>query len=294
MQNRNSRNSLALALLASAGLALAACGGESSTGELSVQLTDAPVDDATAVVIEVNGVTVHGPGGQKEFGFDTPRSIDLLDLTGNTAEILIDNEVVTAGQYQWMRLDVDAGPSTMDSYIELEDGSRHSLVIPSEEQTGLKVNVPFTVPAGGTADFTIDFDVRKSVHEPGTSSIDYVLRPTLRLVDNAEVGSIAGTVDAALVTTECDPAVYLYSGSDITPDDVDANEPDPVTSAIPEMNADTGNFDYTIGFVTEGEYTVTYTCDAGIDEPDTDDDMTFSHTQNVSVTAGETTSVDFQ
>ena len=64
-------------------------------------------------------------------------------------------------------------------------------------QSGLKLNRGFDVPAGGSADFTIDFDLHKSVHMTGSGS--YMLRPTLRMVDNIMVGSISGTVGASLV-----------------------------------------------------------------------------------------------
>jgi hypothetical protein len=63
-------------------------------------------------------------------------------------------------------------------------GVCHELTIPSEVKTGLKLNRGFVVPAGGSANFTIDFDLRKSVHLP-MSGTDYLLRPTLRLADNA-------------------------------------------------------------------------------------------------------------
>jgi hypothetical protein len=47
------------------------------------------------------------------------------------------------------------------------------------------------------------------------------MRPTLRIVDDAEVGAIAGNVDSALVTDGCLPKVYVFSGSGVTPDDIE-------------------------------------------------------------------------
>jgi hypothetical protein len=74
----------------------------------------------------------------------------------------------------------------------VQGGAGHELTIPSGMQSGLKLNRGFDVPAGGSADFTIDFDLHKSVHMTGSGS--YMLRPTLRMVDNIMVGSISGTV----------------------------------------------------------------------------------------------------
>jgi hypothetical protein len=180
-----------------------------------------------------------------------------------------------------------------DSYIDLEDGSRHELEVPSGAQTGLKLNTGFVVPAGGSADFTLDFDLRKSVHEPMNDGGPFLLRPTLRIVDNVEVGSIAGTVDAALVPEGCAPAVYAFSGAGVTPDDVDGTDPEPVSSAMPVLNAATSHYDYTIGFLSAGPYTVTFTCDADADDPAASDDLVFTGTQDATVVADETTTVDF-
>ena len=47
------------------------------------------------------------------------------------------------------------------------------------------------------------------------------MRPTLRIVDDADVGAIAGHVDSALVTEECLPKVYVFSGAGVTPDDIE-------------------------------------------------------------------------
>ena len=41
------------------------------------------------------------------------------------------------------------------------------------------------------------------------------------MVDNANVGAIAGLVDAGLVTPECMPKVYVFSGANIVPDDIE-------------------------------------------------------------------------
>ena len=273
---------------------VAACGNDSDTGRLNLAVTDAPVDNATAVVVEFTGVELHGPAGTQAITFETPRDIDLLALTGGASESLLDSIELPAGNYQWLRLMVNAERLVADSYIDLEDGSRHSLHVPSGAEAGLRLVSGFTVPAGGTADFTIDFDLRKSVHEPQDALGDYLLRPALRIVDNTQTGSVSGTVGNTLVASECSPVVYLFAGADTTPDDEDANAPNPITSAIPALNANTGNFDYEIGFVLAGNYTATFSCDAELDDPATDDAMAFSGMQNVTVVAGAAAIADFQ
>jgi len=281
----------AAALLA----ALAGCSDDSGTGKLTLGVTDAPVDNATAVVVQFTGVEVKpADGSAHSFDFTAPRQIDLLALTGTDSELLLDEVEVPSGRYNWVRLKVDANEDGItDSYIDLTDGSRHELEIPSGDETGLKLLSGFVVPNGGAASFTLDFDLRKSVHEPMDAGDSFKLRPTLRIVDNARAGAIGGTVDAALVVTGCSPAVYVFSGSGVTPDDVDAIAPEPLTTALVELNVASGQYEYTAGFLPEGAYTVTFTCNAAADNPETSDTLTFTGTQNATVVADQTTTVNF-
>lgn len=283
-------------LFASVALALTACKSDNDdpdTGTLSVDVTDAPVDNAEAVVVQFTGIEIQGPGGRESFDFDSPKTIDLLELTGDESLELLPETELTAGQYQWMRLKVNAERGVTDSYIDI-DSARYSLFVPSGSQSGLKLNRPFVIAAGGLTDFTIDFDLRKSIHEPQDAAEDYYLRPTLRIVDNAEVGHINGMIDPNLINAEgCtdSSAVYLFEGADAEVDDVDAIEPEPITTGLVEVNND-GDYVYEIGFVLAGEYTLGFTCEAANDDPEVDDVINFT-TSNVTVTADSTVTVDF-
>ena len=160
-----------VSMLGSAGLALAlsACPADGpGTGRLSLAVTDAPVDGATAVVVEFTGVEVKPADAEAlSFDFDTPRQIDLLALSGHDSEALLQDVEVRAGRYEWVRLKVNAvADGVDDSYIDLKDGTRHELYVPSGAQTGLKLNGGFVVPRDASASFTVDFDLRQSVHEP--------------------------------------------------------------------------------------------------------------------------------
>lgn len=291
-------------------LGLVACGGgsdsnepELTTGALSVALTDAPVDSARMVLVQFTGLTIQSSNGEKESlplsgdsqtcqdwlggvepsptpeGGNTVRCVELKELQGTQSTSLLDGEFLTAGDYSWMRLDVDAERGVMDSIIVLNDGSEESLYIPSGSETGLKLNSGFTVLAGGIHDFVIDFDLRKSVNDPQGFS-DYRLRPSLRLVDLAESGNIKGTVDTALLTaegctgdinTESGFAVYIYEGADPILGD-EGSDNAPLTSASVSYNADSGMYEYTAGFLAPGEYTAVFSCQATEDLPEVADD----------------------
>jgi Domain of unknown function (DUF4382) len=303
--------------LAGAMLTIAGCGGGGAgdgagTGTLSLQITDGPVETAEHVYVQFSGLELQAADGQRitlhycEDPMDATKVVvsdtacattaaskqfDLLALTGGEADFLLPDFTLPAGRYNWIRLTVDTD-DLFDSYIVV-NGMNHELTIPSGAETGLKLNRGFVVPAGGSADFTIDFDLRKSVHFTGTDPAtgEYMLRPTLRLADNSMTGAITGTVHQSLVPAGCTPAVYVYEGSGVTPDDIDTdpNTPDPLTTATVKL--DNGTYVYKAAFLEAGDYTVAYTCDAGADDPTTNDVLTFADTTTDADTGFDTVTV---
>ena len=279
------------------------------TGTFSLNITDAPVDGATEVVVQFSGVTLKSAGGEDiEFLFDDPattevetKTIDLLKLQGTLSQPLLESVEIPAGDYSQIRLHVNAEfDSVMDSFITLSDGGQEELRVPSGSQSGLKLNTPFSVDASTSeAVYTIDFDLRKSIVNP-KGQPGYLLKPSLRLVQNLDIGSISGTVDASLVTAaDCTGgnAVYAFAGFDATVDDI-GSASEPLTSAL--VNLDTVNgYVYELGFMHAREYTLAFTCQADqdfdiddADDPDgnADDNILFSAPINVTVEAGQETS----
>jgi hypothetical protein len=278
----------AAALVAAAALiALAGCGGGndsgSQAGTLRLGITDSPVDQVSAVVVQFTGVELKPKGGPAfSRDFAAPKSIELLSLQGVNREMLLENESVPAGEYEWLRLKVNVDPDVRDSYVTLADGDCE-MRIPSGSETGLKLIRGFTVGVGAVTDFTLDFDLRKSLIEPPGQASDattcggrvFQLKPVVRMVDNLQVGAIGGAIDPSLLGTEAcvnSPVtpgnVYLFgpvaAGTDpatVVPDDVDgiaADGADPLASArVSDMD-----YTYTIGYVPPGKYVVAYTCDA--------------------------------
>lgn len=298
-------------------VSLSACGGSSgggsagvgansgsvSSGSLSLGITDAPVDEASRVIVEFTGLQIQPSVGERiSYDFDIPRQIDLLALNGGGSELLLDKVKIAAGHYDWIRLNVNAECDIDDSYIDINN-VKYPLWIPSGGHSGLKLVRGFDVPEGGSAHFTIDFDLRKAVKYPqgkGTCAGNYKLRPAqaLRMVDNAKSGSIAGVVygivDALLINDgSCTGgnSVYVFEGHNVVPDDVDGINPDPVTSAMVELDA-SGLYKYRAAFLSAGDYTVAFTCQAK-DDDDADNNIDFWSYANVTVFAGEETVLHF-
>jgi uncharacterized protein DUF4382 len=289
-------------------LGLAACsgggGGSNDTGQLSLGITDAPVDDASSVVVQFSGVAFKRAGAEAERVQNlspSPRQLDLLQYQNGHAVLLLDGVTLPAGDYQWIRLMVDNEPGVRDSYVVLTGGEECELRVPSGAESGLKLNRGFTLPADGSVALTIDFDLRKSVHAPpgqhGSTEActqGYLLRPTLRIVNNSEVGAIAGNVDSELVPEGCLPKVYVFSGSGVTPDDIEeasGADADPlVVASVAVQNGSTA-YPYRAAFLPAGPYTVAFTC--GDDDATADDTLTFTGTQNVTVQTNLISTADF-
>ena len=317
-----SNNKSISVLVSLAAFALTSCGGGGGgggagpgpgTGTVSIALTDAAVDNVTEVWVEFDGITFKPANGeQDEYTFDA-RAIDLLALTNGKIEILYEQEI-PAGNYNWMKLAVNADfDEIFDSYVVEDGGGQVELRIPPDR---LKLGNGFVVTANGTSAFVIEWNLRMGLTDP-VGQQGYKLQPSLRITDMTDYGTIAGTVDPALLppidesctsdtNTGDGNVVYVYEGADITPDDVDGIDPDPIATADVRLNLDDedpnfGNHEYMVPFLSPGDYTVAFTCQ-GIDDvmPDpeqpeleVDDDIAFTAGVNATVVDDETTIVDF-
>lgn len=288
------KKALAMAILAAPIAVMNGCGGDNSTAgtatnsvPFSLALTDGPVDSATAVVIELTGVSIKPRGAEAiVVEFETPRSIDLLQLQDGAVTDLINGLELEPGDYDGIHLQINAvKDEVLDSYVELEDGTTVELELQGKGEHGLHITKPFTLVEGEPAEFTIDFDLRKSLLERD----GYVgLKPHLHLVHNHHAGHLHGDLDAALVADMCaDPsvelgAVYVFSGADATPADVNGSESDPVASALVKLSPK-GEYHYHVGFLEAGEYTVAYTCDADSDSPEEVNELSFAVLEPVTI-----------
>lgn len=267
--------------------------GGDQNGFLSLSITDAPIDGATEVWVQFDSVALKPTSDSDTItlSFDPPMNINLLALQGQNSVQMLVNETLPAGNYDWLRLVITAtNDGALDSYIKLDDGSVHELDVPSGNEAGLKIIGGLEVIANTLTSMTIDFDLRKSIVM--TSTGDYILIPVLKLVNDAETGSITGAVKLSTLTdpgcSDTDPstgnAIYLYDDFNVTPDDVDNIGIEPVASALLALNKTTGEYEYSFGFIPLGKYTATFTCQADLDDPANDDNITFSNTKNVNLT----------
>lgn len=263
---------------------------------MNLSVGDAPIDSAEKVVVVFTGVELTSDSGNPvTITFPSPKTIDLLNDSG-TASAHLFSEPIPAGTYGQIRLMVIADGDPSNSYIVLSDGSMHGLKVPSGSETGLKLVSGFTVPASGVVDYTIDFDLRKAVVCPPGQSPACFLKPAERLVNNTTVGNIQGQIKSML-PSGCTPGVYLYSGAVTRPEDMNSSAPatdtnQPIASKAPVATS-TPPYYYQFTFLTPGDYTVAFTCQAAMDNPDqADTSVILTPVATTMVTANATQTVD--
>ena len=160
--------------------------GETTTGTVSLSLTDAPINAAnvTAVNITVNDVQflqdTDGDGEGEVVsaeGFEGPKKINLLQLANGLTASLGDI-VIPTGHVSQIRLILDApergnaAPVNPGCSIEFSDQPSETLFIPSGGSSGFKLTGAFDVPSERKrCRVTIDFDVRKSIVSTGGSGV---------------------------------------------------------------------------------------------------------------------------
>jgi hypothetical protein len=278
-------------------------GGGSGTGTLSLSIMDAPVYDVTQVWVTFTGVSLkpQGSGPAIDIDFAAPVSVDLLSLTADNAETLLDTYSVPAGSYNWLELHVNAEhDGTFDSYAVLQNGGVEEIEveIPSG---GLRLVSGLTITADQETSFLIDWNLHEGLVDPvGLQGL--FLRPALRVIDMTKYGTLSGTVAMThVVAAGCTSdlnldvgnEIYIYSGLNATADDFDATDPQPVATAAVTQNQ-TGDYVYKT-LLSPGDYTVAFTCQAIDDLPGTDEAIVFVQPTNANATLadGQTLSIDF-
>lgn len=287
-------------LLCSVMLGLVACGDNSSdsSSQLTLRLTDAPVVGVESLVINLDYIELKPQGGKaftvevsgvdEDMQTTDTAAIDLLDLQGSASTVLLDNIQVPSGKYEWLRLHLDA---TTPAQLTTVGGGLFDLTIPSGDNTGLKLHSPFILPANGSADFVLDFDVAKSLVEDNKG---YKLRPTIRIIDQVQAGHVSGSVDSNLLTdcAETQASVYVFDGSDAALVDINLTQgTGPVASALVKYDAENTAYGFEVGYLLAGDYTLHLLC--AVDNPESTEALSSLVSQNVSVEAKQNTQADF-
>lgn len=305
-----------LLLLAAFGCA-AGCSGGSSTGSpgsesatLSISLMDAPVDDVREVNVEITAIWIKSADEDMppfELPLENaPVTVDLLELTDENAAVLVDGALIDAGAYEWLAMDVNAEiDNDYDSFVVTTVEEWKEIFVPSGR---VRLVDGFEVEANEAVQLLFDWDLRKGlVYPPGLGG-GFILKPAFRIIDVTEFGTLSGEILVNTVTNganDCNSdnlvenydignVVYVFEGSDVVPDDIDENAPEPLATADATLSgADPTVYEFRT-LLPFGDYTVAFTCQGGSDFADTSetgdedpllDTVTFIGSQNITLSS---------
>lgn len=243
--------------------------GEGS-GRVSIEMTDAPIDDAqvqgvfvTVAEVKVDGQTIEG---------FQPKTIDIKAYQQGSVVLLTDSEV-DAKAYSSISLVLDhatdASGNSPGCYVLTTDGTKDKLQVGANDRSELTLTGNnFEVEENQTTNLVVDFDLRKSVRRDGADEYEFVagndLAAALRVVTREETGTVAG--QASAWEAHADKAiVYAYRKGTFNANAETSGEvqfKNAVTSA--ELS---NNGSYELHFLEAGEYDLYF---AGYEDNDQD------------------------
>lgn len=276
---------------------------DNSEGTISVSVTDAPIDDALEVNITFTGLSIKPFGvNAYEVEFEEPLTVNLLDYQGDAYRTIVDNLPVRSGDYNHARLNIDLDSSnivtatgTYPFTVPFLPLAKRNLQLLFTEDS-LLYNQSFTVSGGQNTDFIVDIDLRKSIYMGDGTYYNFI--PSTRTLIRSTVGSVTGSLATSLVDdSSCSDtgtegkSIYVFSGANTSPQDIQGNSADPFTTA--NISGDSSNgYTYTVGFIPSGDYTLAFTCNADLDNINFPNPVIFLETANVSVVSTEQTTLN--
>ncbi|SFF62887.1 protein of unknown function [Fontimonas thermophila] len=268
--------------------------------ELSIDLTDAPIDGATRVQLAVSAVELLGSDGTvTRIDSQYTDDFDMLDYRDGERLRLVDASGELKGRHVGLRLRLDDDNAFLRKD---EDSTPIELLSAGEYAT-----VDLDLDDGDARTLIVDLDLRFSLIDRRDTLGVYQMIPVIRVIDADRAGRIEGTIDAnAIADADCRDgraigtgvAVYLYTGTGVTPGDYDADATvtplaQPLAAADVREDAASGAWTYRFHYVQPGRYTLAWTCEADREHPQQDDDLSFRDAADVEVGEAQTVTVNF-
>jgi hypothetical protein len=173
-------------------------------------MADAPLPNVTSLVVVIDRIEAHVDGQWVEVAAD-PQTIDLLDLI--TTPMVVANGGLPAGSINQVRLFVSEATVTDDTGV-------HDVNIPSNVQTGVKLNINADVQPNTVTAILLDFNVEKSLHLLGNGT--YQLQPVIPAVLMDMAGTVTGSatindlpVHGALVRAIYTAGPHFAAGTEV-------------------------------------------------------------------------------
>jgi len=158
---------------------------ETALGTIRVEAFDSPPPgELDALNLTITEVSVHDTGSGWITLVEPDSTYDFLQLINGVTAVLATADV-PVGKYTQMRLVV------ADSNEVVIDGTPYPLKVPSGTQSGIKLNLGFTVEEDQLVEIFVDFDASKSIN---WNSQPYHLHPTFKAFMKVVSVTVSGVV----------------------------------------------------------------------------------------------------
>ncbi len=257
--------------------------GPTGTGDLTMLLTDAPLDSSNVsdVMVKFKEIRINKSGDNTSFTtfkeYGEPEGIfNLMNLQdGLTGEL--GTKEMDAGVYSHMRIIFD---ENYNHHITI-DGTQYPLDLTYSDDGGnfptghLELAGSFRIDDGIETRLVLDFDARKSIVKKATG--DYKLHPAIRLISEDTTG--ASDVQLNNIPSDADHVIgYLYEEDAFDQSTETGNDFENSIVSDDPNQSDVLEFDY----IEEGTYTlviVTY---------DSENNIIEVYTKTIEIINGET------
>ncbi|NND16411.1 MAG: DUF4382 domain-containing protein [Eudoraea sp.] len=232
-----------------------------SSGNVTFEITDAPIDNAnvSGAFVTVSEVRVDG---QAWSGFTGKKTIDLLAYQNGRTEGLGTGEL-NVGSYSQVELVLDyatdASGNAPGCYIMTTDNDKVDLNGTSSTTGAIAINQSnFDVASSSNSSYVIDFDLRKAIQK-GNGVKDYSLKSgaalsaALRAENKAQAGNISGKISGSAYSNSEMVVVYAYEKGQYASSEASGNASTQFQGAVTSSVANSEG-DYTLSFLKEGDY----------------------------------------
>jgi len=178
-------------------------------GRIKVDALDTPPPvGLERIDLTITEVNVHKSGGGW-ITVDEPNvTYNFLELINGATAVLVD-DTLEPGDYTQMRLVI------ADTNKVVVEGETYPLFVPSGEETGVKLNLNFTVEGDELIEIYVDFDVSKSIRwVPGLA--EYRMHPTFKAFKKVLSGTVAGSVQDTAGVGAANALVEAITSNDTT------------------------------------------------------------------------------
>lgn len=276
-------------------ISFASCKDDATTdnelnGSARIEITDAPIDDASVKGSFVTITEVKLDGKSVE-GFNTT-TLDLMAYQNGDTKLLTDADVETKSYSEVtlvLDFEKDADGNEPGCYVEENDGTKHALVSSSNE---VKSQKNFVIEASQQTNLVIDFDLRKSIkrQEDGGDNdrYDFVTQTELEAAVRTVEKDNSGQVEGKCTDNFSDSkkiVVYAYKKGEYNADTetkAQGSSQIEFAKAVSSASVDAnGNFE--IHFLEEGEYELKF---IGYEDADNDGELEVKSSLEFSLLTG--------